>query len=150
MLPPKFSLNAQTLRGLIIQFSRVLIVAAVMSGLVAVPSVRAQSPGQTVVFPIAIEWTRQSGVNGYRLQISADQVFRDVYYDRLVMGNRYLLNDLPPGYYFWRVAPAEGKLGAFSRPVGIFVSGGMVIRVYVDHRREARADRRFPTHDVGR
>ena len=102
-----------------------------------------------MVFPIAIQWTRQSGVNWYRLQISSDPMFRDVHCDRRVVGDRYRLSDLPPGTYFWRVAPAEGQLGAFSRPVEIFVSGGVVTVVNVGQLREARDTRSRQKNVVG-
>ena len=126
-----------------LKLSRVFFLAALVSGAGSIHSSLAQTPGQTVVFPLAIQWTRQSGVNWYRLQISSDPQFRDVHYDRRVIGDRYRLSDLPPGSYFWRVAPAEGQLGVFSRPVVIFVSGGVVTVVNVGQLREARDSRRL-------
>lgn len=131
-----------------LKLSRVWLLLALVSGTVSSHAALAQTPGQTLVFPIAIQWTRQSGVNWYRLQISSDPLFRDVYYDRRIMGDRFRLSDLPPGPYFWRVAPSEGRLGAFSRPMEIFVSGGVVTVVNVGQLREARDTRRLKT-DVG-
>jgi len=86
-----------------------------------------QAPGQTLVFPASIQWPRQRGVTWYRLQIGGDETFRDVYVDRRVVGDRYQVRDLEPGYYYWRIAPADSRLGEFSRPLRFFVPGGVVM-----------------------
>ena len=85
-----------------------------------------QTPGQTLVFPTSIQWNKQGGVVWYRLQIGGDETFRNIFYDRRVFSGRFTVTNLPPGYYYWRIAPADERLGAFSRPVRFFVSGGVV------------------------
>ena len=86
----------------------------------------AQAPGQTLVFPTSIQWPRQRGVTWYRLQIGSDETFWDVHFDRRVPVDRFAVRDLAPGYYFWRIAPADNQLGEFSRPIRFFVPGGVV------------------------
>lgn len=87
---------------------------------------KAQVPGQTLVFPTSIQWPRQRGVTWYRLQIGGDESFRDIHFDRRVLGDRFSVRDLAPGYYFWRIAPADNRLGEFSRSLRFFVPGGVV------------------------
>jgi outer membrane protein assembly factor BamB len=65
-----------------------------------------------------IVWTKQPGVNRYRLQVAADAQFQDVLFDRLVEGDEYVVRDLNPGNYFWRVAPQTGPTaGVFLKPI---------------------------------
>jgi hypothetical protein len=86
-----------------------------------------QPVGREIVFPTSIQWNKQKGVTKYRLQIAGDEEFRNVFYDGLVTGERYIVRSLSPGYYYWRIAAAELNTGAFSKPTGFFVSGGVVI-----------------------
>lgn len=88
-----------------------------------------QSNGRVVVFPVTLQWNKQKDVSRYRLQIAADEKFQDVYFDSPVYGNRHVVKDLPPGTYYWRAAPADFQLGAFSPPVRFFLSGGVVTTV---------------------
>jgi len=67
----------------------------------------------------------------HRLQIGSDETFRNIFYDRRVFGDRYTVSNLPPGYYYWRIASADDQLGVFSRPVRFFVSGGVVTPVAI-------------------
>jgi len=53
-------------------------------------------------------------VSRYRLQLASDSSFADIVFDRVVVGTDYLVNELPPGKYFWRVAPLTNRLGEFS------------------------------------
>lgn len=92
-------------------------------------------PGREIAFPTTIQWNRQRSVSRYRLQIAADEMFQNVFFDGLVTGERYEGCGLPPGYYYWMVAPADFHLGDFSKPVRFFVSGGVVTTV----RRPPRA-----------
>jgi hypothetical protein len=80
-----------------------------------------------ITFPTTIQWVKQRGVSKYRLQIADDEDLRNIFYDGPVVGERYTVRGLAPGYYFWRVAPAERHTGAFLKPVRFFVSGGVVI-----------------------
>lgn len=86
-----------------------------------------QTAGREIVFPTSIQWSKQKGVTRYRLQIAGDEEFRNVFYDGRVTGERYMVRGLSPGYYYWRIAPAELRTGAFSKPIGFFVSGGVVM-----------------------
>ena len=97
-----------------------------------------QQPVREISFPVAIQWDKQADVSTYRLQIAADEKFRDVFFDGQVTGERYVANDLPPGSYFWRVALGDSNLGQFSPAVPFFVSGGIVKRVAIPKRAKRR------------
>lgn len=127
MLQAKFAIPVKTFRAFPVRLLRLLSLAVVL-GSAASPlqAFGGEAPGRTLVFPTSIQWNRLSGVSLYRLQIGGDETFRDIVYDRRVTGCGYTVSDLPPGYYYWRIAPADNQLGAFSRPVRFFVSGGVV------------------------
>ena len=93
-----------------------------------------QATGREVIFPVTIHWSRQKNVSRYRLQIAADEKFENVFFDRRVSGDRYIVNELSPGYYYWRVASADLQVGEFSRPVRFFISGGVVTSVTLPSR----------------
>jgi hypothetical protein len=82
-----------------------------------------------ISFPVTIQWNKQKGIARYRLQIAADEKFQNIFFDARIAGNRSVLSNFSPGNYYWRVAPAEAQLGNFSRPVKLFVSGGVVTTV---------------------
>ncbi len=63
---------------------------------------------------VTVRWRARPGVSRYRLQLANDRDFADIVFDRVVNGHEYQVNDLPPGKYFWRVAPLDPKLGTFS------------------------------------
>lgn len=86
-----------------------------------------QTTTRSISFPTPIQWTRQKGVARYRLQIASDENFRSIFFDGRVNGERYTVSGLPPGYYYWRAAPADRSTGQFSKPVRFFVSGGAVL-----------------------
>lgn len=128
MLKAKFSISAKPFRAFQFKPLSLLLVLAVMFGSAAssFQTFGGQTPGQTLVFPTSIQWNKQRGVTRYRLQIGGDDTFQNIYHDRRVMGGRYRVSGLPPGSYYWRVASADNQLGAFSKPVRFFVSGGVV------------------------
>src|SRR5258708_18230693 len=66
---------------------------------------------------IHLLWCERPGVSRYRLQLANDGAFADIASDRVVAGNDYQINDLPPGRYFWRIAPLTDTLGDFSSTV---------------------------------
>ena len=67
---------------------------------------------------ILVRWQGRPGVNRYRLQLATEERFADVVFDRAVEGRQYVVKDLPPGNYFWRVAPAAAETSpSYSRPV---------------------------------
>lgn len=104
-----------------------------------------QTTAREIAFPVSIQWQRQNGVNRYRLQIAADERFQNVFLDRRVIGDRYLVNELSPGYYYWRVAPADySQLGEFSKPIRFFISGGTVTTVNLPYH-AGRATRSHST-----
>jgi hypothetical protein len=129
-LVSSFSSKAQTVFQLITV--RLFFVFAVMLGPCALLSntssstLAQQTSLRQVAFPLTIQWNKLRGVTTYRLQIASDETFRNVYYDGRVTGERYKLRGIPPGYYYWRIAPAESRASEFSRPVRFFVSGGFV------------------------
>ncbi|MFL6334787.1 MAG: FG-GAP-like repeat-containing protein [Pyrinomonadaceae bacterium] len=66
---------------------------------------------------ILVRWQGKAGVNRYRLQLATDEKFEDVVFDQAVEGRQYIVRDLPPGNYFWRVAPAAAETSiSYSRP----------------------------------
>jgi hypothetical protein len=98
-----------------------------------------QPTAREIAFPVPIQWNKQKGVTRYRLQIAADEKFRDVFFDGRVSGERYVVSGLSPGYYYWKVAAADSRLGEFSRPVRFFISGGIVSTVRLcNHATPAR------------
>lgn len=86
-----------------------------------------QTATRSISFPTPIQWTRQKGVARYRLQIASDENYRSIFFDGRINGERYTVSGLPPGYYYWRAAPADRSTGQFSKPVRFFVSGGAVL-----------------------
>ncbi|HJQ33263.1 MAG TPA: PQQ-binding-like beta-propeller repeat protein [Pyrinomonadaceae bacterium] len=75
-------------------------------------------PVATQVPPsILVRWQGKPGVNRYRLQLATDEKFEDVVFDKAVEGRQYVVKDLPPGNYFWRVAPAAAETSiVYSAP----------------------------------
>jgi hypothetical protein len=78
-------------------------------------------------FPTTLQWNKRRGVTKYRLQIADDEKFSSIFYDGPVIGERYMVTGLAPGYYYWRIAPVGSQTGAFLKPVRFFVSGGFVV-----------------------
>ena len=112
-----------------------LVLAAILMAPCLSPTAQAQQPAaREIAFPVSIQWHRQKGVSRYRLQIAADESFQNVFLDRRVIGDRYVVNDLSPGYYYWRVAPADSQVGDFSKPKRFFISGGIVTSVKLPNR----------------
>jgi outer membrane protein assembly factor BamB len=63
---------------------------------------------------VHLRWGPRPGVSRYRLQLASDRAFADILFDRVVAANDYQINDLPPGWYYWRIAPLTDRLGEFS------------------------------------
>jgi len=85
-----------------------------------------QTPQRAIVFPTAIQWSKQGGVTRYRLQIASDEGFQNVFFDGPIKGERYIVSNLSAGHYYWRVAAADSQPGDYSKPMRFFVSGGVV------------------------
>lgn len=77
-----------------------------------------QRPQATQLPPsILVRWQGKPGVNRYRLQLATDEKFADIVFDQAVEGRQYVVKDLPPGNYFWRVAPAAAETSiSYSQP----------------------------------
>ncbi len=67
--------------------------------------------------PVKIHWNKQPGITKYRLQIARDEKFSDVLFDGLIKGSEYVVRDLAPGHYYWRIAQAETETGQFGKPM---------------------------------
>jgi hypothetical protein len=82
------------------------------------PPASSQRPVATQVPPsILVRWQGKPGVNRYRLQLATDERFQDIVFDQAVEGRQYVVKDLPPGNYFWRVAPAAAETSvSYSQP----------------------------------
>ncbi len=68
-----------------------------------------------------IKWEGTPKIARYRLQLSSNEQFSDIIFDKLVQGREYTVTELAPGRYFWRVAPAAGETGAYSKPLPVTV-----------------------------
>lgn len=68
-----------------------------------------------------IKWEGTPKISRYRLQLSRDEAFNDIVFDKLVEGRDYTVMELAPGRYFWRVAPAAGETGAYTKPLPVTV-----------------------------
>lgn len=89
-------------------------------------SASTQKPAAAEVPPSAlVRWQGRPGISRYRLQLATDEQFVDVVMDQAVEGLQYLVKDLPPGVYFWRVAPAVAETSiTYSPPERITIGGG--------------------------
>jgi hypothetical protein len=83
-----------------------------------------QSSGPQERTSLRLSWEGTPGVLRYRLQVSLDAQFTDLVFDRAVFGREYVVNGLPVGKYYWRVAPAAEETGTFSKPRIVDIPGG--------------------------
>jgi hypothetical protein len=127
-------LSLQTKTNLVLLRKPSLALMLLLLAMPAVSSAPPQTSAREISFPVAIQWNKQASARTYRLQIAADEKFQNVFFDGPVAGQRYVTSELPPGYYFWRVAPADSNVGSFSQPVRFFVSGGIVTPVSLPTR----------------
>lgn len=81
---------------------------------------RATQSGKT---SLHLVWPGQQGVLRYRLQVARDEQFKDIVFDRAVYGTEYLVTELTPGNYYWRVAPAVKETGTFTKPRLVVITG---------------------------
>jgi len=114
---------------------RLLLFATLVISHCLCPTAKAQQTTTCeVVFPVSIQWNREKGVKRYRIQIAADEKFQNVFLDKRVVGERFVVSELSAGYYYWRVASADSQVGNFSRPVRFFISGGTITPVRLSSR----------------
>ncbi len=92
-----------------------LLALACPLGLVAQDTPQAKQIGPSIL----IRWQGKPGVSRYRLQLATDEAFKDIVFDQAVVGRQHVVKELPPGNYFWRVAPAAGETGAYSIPTRV-------------------------------
>src|SRR3982074_2093334 len=92
---------------------RVVLLTTAMLLPGAVP-VLAQSNTPANITAVHLRWGTRPGVSRYRLQLASDGAFADIVFDRVVTGTEYQVNDLPPGRYFWRIAPLTPPPGDFQ------------------------------------
>lgn len=106
---------------------RFFLLLLVFIAITPAPNIIAQSdqPATQAKTSLHLRWSGQQGVLRYRLQLAKDEQFKDIVFDRAVFGTEYVVTELGPGRYFWRVAPAVKETGTFSpaRPIEI-VEGG--------------------------
>jgi outer membrane protein assembly factor BamB len=90
-----------------------------------------QKPQATQLPPsILVRWQGKPGVNRYRLQLATDEKFEDIVFDQAVEGRQYVVKDLPPGNYFWRVAPAAAETSiTYSHPERVTLGGEQKVAV---------------------
>jgi hypothetical protein len=83
-----------------------------------------QKPQAQQVEPaILVRWEGKPGINRYRLQLATDEKFTDIVFDQAVEGRQYVVKGLPPGDYFWRVAPAAAETSvSYTRPERVELS----------------------------
>ncbi|HEX8686637.1 MAG TPA: PQQ-binding-like beta-propeller repeat protein [Pyrinomonadaceae bacterium] len=91
----------------------------------------AQKPVATRLPPsILVRWQGKPGVNRYRLQVATDDRFEDVVFDQAVEGREYVVKGLPPGNYFWRVAPAASETSVtYSQPERVTLGSEQKVQV---------------------
>src|SRR5215208_4227400 len=92
----------------------------------------ARKPVATQLPPsILVRWQGKPGVNRYRLQLATDVKFEDVVFDQAVEGRQYVVKDLPPGNYFWRVAPAAAETSvSYSSPERVTLGSEAKVTVW--------------------
>ncbi|HZI17258.1 MAG TPA: PQQ-binding-like beta-propeller repeat protein, partial [Pyrinomonadaceae bacterium] len=82
---------------------------------------QAGEPAAGAQASVVVRWPGRAGVRRYRLQFATDEKFSDIVFDRAVEGRQFTVTELPPGVYFWRVAPAAAETSAFSKPERVTV-----------------------------
>ncbi len=83
-----------------------------------------QPQASQVPTAITIRWRGQPGIDRYRLQVSRDEAFSDIVFDRAVTGREQVVTGLAGGEYFWRVAPAAVETGAYTTPAPVGIVEG--------------------------
>lgn len=82
----------------------------------------AQSTAAQVTSSAHIRWAGKPKITRYRLQLARDEKFSDIVFDKRIDGNDYTVTEIPPGSYFWRVAPAVNETGAYSKPLPVNIT----------------------------
>lgn len=104
---------------------RLLLLSTTIFAIAPASQILAQAkepPPAQIKTSLHLRWPGQQGVLRYRLQLARDDQFKDIVFDRAVFGTEYLVTEVGPGKYFWRVAPAVKETGTFSPPRPIEVA----------------------------
>ncbi|HEX7956578.1 MAG TPA: PQQ-binding-like beta-propeller repeat protein, partial [Pyrinomonadaceae bacterium] len=104
--------------------------ANLLPGAPPVPESQQKPAAQQLPPSILVRWQGKPGVNRYRLQLATDEKFEDVVFDQAVEGREYVVRGLPPGNYFWRVAPAAAETSvAYSQPERLSLGSEQKVQV---------------------
>ena len=105
---------------------RVTLLLAFLLVIPFAPHAQAQSrpAARQVAQSTIVRWNGQPGINRYRLQLARDEQFTDIVFDRAVTGREYTVTELAAGSYYWRVAPAAGETGEYSKAAPVQIGGG--------------------------
>jgi outer membrane protein assembly factor BamB len=77
---------------------------------------------------VHLHWGARPRISRYRFQLAGDRDFRDIIIDRVINGTETNIDDLPPGRYFWRIAPLTQTLGEYSSAAIVDVSESAAVR----------------------
>lgn len=102
--------------GLSLLFALVVLPPTLAQPETAVTQQQPNKAEQTAAAPLKLRWPAKPRVKRYRLQVALDDKFKDIVFDRAVMGVEQEVGDLQPGKYYWRVAPATNETGRYSAP----------------------------------
>ena len=95
------------------------------------PGAKQKTVAARVPPSILFRWVGKPGVSRYRLQLATDEKFEDVVFDQAVEGRQYVVKDVQPGNYFWRVAPAAAETSIFyTRPERVTLGNEAKVTVW--------------------
>lgn len=87
--------------------------------LVLVPPIRYEfrAPASNAVFKrkqrVRLEWAAVEGASGYRIEVSPDESFANLAFERELAGTSVELPQLDPGTFHWRVTASSETYGAW-------------------------------------
>ena len=118
-------LHEPQIRPLIKKFLLTHALLLALVGPASLAQVKTRQTPRQVGPSILVRWQGKPGVERYRLQLATDETFKDIVFDQAVVGRQHVVKELPPGNYFWRVAPAAGETALIpSRPASLCVTRG--------------------------
>jgi outer membrane protein assembly factor BamB len=105
-----------------------LLIIAGLGGTSNRPALAQSNPEPQPITRVRLHWGARRGVSRYRFQLAGDRDFRDIIIDRVINGTETNVDDLPPGRYFWRIAPLTQTLGEYSSAAIVEVSEATTVR----------------------
>ncbi len=88
-----------------------------------VPALASPRDGATYAYQrkapqVEMSWNPVPEARAYRIVVAHDSGFRKVFADETVSGTKFLVRNLQPGTYYWRVRAQDpdGFMGAYSHP----------------------------------